>query len=301
MSKVLPSEWESPEHLSLSEREFLVDRAETINGIIAASYLQVGQVLLQVKKKFKSDPELDGWFTRWVDETLPFSRTKATTLTRIAEEVEDDPELIKLVDTKSYALVYKMLCLPGRFKDEVKYHLLNGGDIKEVDIRSLASAPEVELAAAQEMKERLEDSILQYELRILAASNKYNENKLKDTQAGAKRRLAKALTQLQEKQAAVDSLEKIRSTQDLVLLQLNKQLKKSQVVIENMSLDPDQHRQRDLARTVVDATRSLDMLLSSIDRYSTDKPELGLQAIETIERKMEEVKRKLLDHYARTT
>jgi hypothetical protein len=301
MSKVLPSEWEAPEHLSLSEREFLVDRAETINGIIAASYLQVGQVLLQVKKKFKSDPELNGWFTRWVEETLPFSRTKATTLARIAEELEADPDLIKLVDTKSYALVYRMLCLPGKFKDEVKSQLLSGADIKETDIRSLTSAPEVELAAAQEMKERFEESILQYDLRILAASNKYEEKNLKNSQAQVKKKLDKAMQQLQEKQAAVDSLEKTRSTQEVVLAQLRKQLNQKQVFIENLTLDPNQNRQRDLAKTVVDATRALDMLLASFDRYSTDKTELGAQAIETIERKMDEVKAKLCECYARTT
>ena len=68
MPKVPPKDWDPPEHLSLSEREFLVDRAETINGIIAASYLQVGQVLLQVKRKFKRDPDLNGWFKRWIEK-----------------------------------------------------------------------------------------------------------------------------------------------------------------------------------------------------------------------------------------
>lgn len=297
MSKVLPSEWEPPDHLSLSEREFLVDRAETIHGIIAASYLQVGQVLLQVKRKFQADPELNGWFTRWVDETLPFSRTKATTLARLAEECEADSRLVELSQSRSYALLYKAVCLPGKFKDEAIDQLLAGTDLKDTDIRALQKEPEVECAAAQEVVERLQESILQYELRVLGAANVYERDNLKSAQWAVKKKLAKALQQLQEKQEALNKLESQRSTQEVILNQLAKQLKKQQVIIENMSLDEDQHRQRGLARTVLDATRGLDLVLSSLDRYSTDKPELGLQAIETIERKLDEVKRKLLDQY----
>jgi len=291
MSKVLPSEWESPEHLSLSEREFLVDRAETINGIIVSGYLQVGQVLLQVKKKFKADPELNGWFKRWCDETLPFSYQQALQYARIAEECQTDPRIAEAAVTLKYSVLYDIVSTMAQgAKESMIQAILNGSLLTKRDIAAIKQTPEVELEANEALIEQLEATLLRFQLKGDSRSA-----------SKTKQRLIKALNQLQEKQAAVDSLEKIRSTQDLVLLQLNKQLKKSQVVIENMSLDPDQHRQRDLARTVVDATRSLDMLLSSIDRYSTDKPELGLQAIETIERKMEEVKRKLLDHHARTT
>jgi hypothetical protein len=79
MSKVLPSEWEAPDHLSLSEREFLTDRAELVNGIVAASYLQAGQVLLQVKRKFKSDPELNG-ISVGVMRPYPLAMTRLITL-----------------------------------------------------------------------------------------------------------------------------------------------------------------------------------------------------------------------------
>ena len=117
----------------------------------------------------------------------------------------------------------------------------------------------------------------------------------------AKERLSKALSKLQEKEAEVESLGKERSTQELILQTLQKQLKQKEVVIENMSLDPDAKRKRALAQTVVDATKGLDLLLASIDRYGTDKPELGAEAIATIERKMEEVKSKLLEQHGTTT
>jgi len=301
MSKVLPSEWEAPDHLSLSEREFLTDRAELVNGIVAASYLQAGQVLLQVKRKFKSDPELNGWYKRWCDETLPFGYDKANNLVRIAEELESDPRIAKLVETCSYVNLYRVLILPGQFREEVVKQLLSGETVNQKQLQELSKQPEVELARAQALVEEIELTLIQLQLKKESAAMGSKERNYASTNEGkAKTRLAKAMQQLQDKQAAVDSLEKTRSTQELVLLQLQKQLKKSEVIIENMRLDPDQERKRSLARTVVDATRSLDMLLASIDRYSTDRPELGLQAIETIERKLEEVKQKLCECNAKT-
>ena len=292
MSKILPSEWEAPEHISLSEREFLVDRAETINGIIAASYLQVGQVLLQVKKKFKSDPELNGWFRRWCEETLPFNYQKANQLARIAEECATDPRVAEATSKMAWKTLYEVLSTSSdSAKESMMQAILSGEKLTQTDVSAIKNTPEVQLETAQALVEQLEATLLGYELR---GSDKQMQKRQRE-------KIAKAMQQLQEKQAAVDSLEKTRSTQELVLLQLRKQLNQKQVFIENLTLDPNQNRQRDLARTVVDATRALDMLLASFDRYSTDKTELGAQAIETIERKMDEVKSKLLEHYGTTT
>ena len=292
MSKILPSEWEAPEHISLSEREFLVDRAETINGIIAASYLQVGQVLLQVKKKFKSDPELNGWFRRWCEETLPFNYQKANELARIAEECATDPRVAEATSKMAWKTLYEVLSTSSdSAKESMMQAILSGEKLTQTDVSAIKNTPEVQLETAQALVEQLEATLLGYELR---GSDKQMQKRQRE-------KIAKAMQQLQEKQAAVDSLEKTRSTQELVLLQLRKQLNQKQVFIENLTVDPNQNRQRALARTVVDATRALDMLLASFDRYSTDKTELGAQAIETIERKMEEVKSKLLEHYGATT
>ena len=289
MSKILPSEWEAPEHISLSEREFLVDRAETINGIIAASYLQVGQVLLQVKKKFKSDPELNGWFRRWCNETLPFKYETAAKYMSLATAAQENPIIAELSQKQPWSKLYAASTLPAEFRAQMLSLLQSGEDLTVRDMNAIATTPEAELAKAKECVEALEATLLRYEL-----TGSKNQN-------AQRKRIAKAMQQLQEKQAAVDSLEKTRSTQELVLLQLRKQLNQKQVFIENLTVDPNQNRQRDLARTVVDATRALDMLLASFDRYSTDKTELGAQAIETIERKMDEVKSKLLEHYGSTT
>ena len=301
MSTVPPKDWDPPEHLSLSERDFLVDRAETINGIIAASYLQVGQVLLQVKRKFKRDPNLDGWFRKWVENTLPFPYNKAMALSRIAEELEDEPRIIEACKSCAWKTVYELITIKGDARDHLLEAIIDGEQVTQKDITSVKAIPEVEVERLRDNVEALEMTLLNVEMRAATASSVAERSTQTQISKRTKERLAKALSKLQEKEAEVESLGKERTTQDLVLQTLQKQLKQKDVVIENMSLDPEQKRKRALAQTVVDATKGLDLLLSSIDRYGTDKPDLGLEAISTIERKMEEVKQKLLEHYADTT
>ena len=282
MSMISPSEWDAPDHISLSEREFLVDRAETINGIIAASYLQAGQVLLQVKRKFQRDPELNGWFTKWMDDTLPFSSVHGYHLMRLAEQVEDDPEMAKACTLTNQTVMVKISSFPSKIKAEVLSQISGGVRPTITQLNDLGKEPEVQLIRTEELVEEIETTLLRYELTgNTSAAGKQ------------KKRLAKAMKQLQEQQAVIDQLQSKRTMQDVVMQRLQKQLNQRQVEIENMCLDPQQNRKRELARTVVDATRGLDLLLSTIDRYGTDKPELGLEAIETIERKLQEVKQKL--------
>ncbi|MDA7436663.1 Atg14 domain-containing protein [Synechococcus sp. AH-601-B19] len=298
MSNVPPKDWDPPEHLSLSEREFLVDRAETINGIIAASYLQVGQVLLQVKRKFKRDPDLNGWFSKWVDETMPFSINKANKFLCIAEGCEDDARVLEAVKNSAYTTIYEILTLESKAKEHVLELLLSGEKFSQKDVIAVKKLPQVELERLKEQVESMEMTLLECELSYSTATDPVKRGAANYQIKQSKQRLSKTLAKLNQKEEEVNALGKERSTQDLVLQTLRKQLKQKEVVIENMSLDPEQKRKRALAQTVVDATKGLDLLLSSIDRYGTDKPELGLEAINTIERKMDEVKSKLLEHYA---
>jgi hypothetical protein len=301
MSKVNPSEWEPPEHLSLSEREFLVDRAETVHGIIAASYLQVGQVLLQVKRKFKSDPDLNGWFTRWIDETLPFSSSKAGQLISIAEAVESNKELVEVTKTHGYRVLYDLLCLPENTQLQILQLIQEGERVGQTDLRQIKESPEVALEAAQETVERMEANLLRLELELDGLTGVANRKPIQDQASNQKRRLKKALQQLQEKQAEVDALGKERTSQEVILGVLRKQLKHQELIIENINLDPQQARKREVARTVVDATKGLEILLGVLDRYDTDMPDIGLEALTTIERKMEEVKQKLLRRHGQAT
>lgn len=298
MTNVPPKEWDPPEHLTLSEREFLVDRAETINGIVAASYLQVGQVLLQVKRKFKRDPDLDGWFKQWIDNTLPILYDKALQLSRIAEQVEDDPRIIEATKLCNFRLLYLLLNTPGDAKEHLLQAVLDGVKVTQSDISAIKALPEVELEKLRSDIESMEMTLLKHEMSAAGTTDSKVRASSINNAKRTKERLSKALAKLNQKEEEVNALGKERSTQELVLQTLRKQLNQKEVIIENMNLDPEHKRKRALARTVVDATNGLDLLLSSLDRYGTDKPDLGVEAITTIERKMEEVKTKLLEHYA---
>lgn len=300
MPIINPSEWDPPEHLSLSEREFLVDRAETINGIIARGYLEVGQVLLQVKRKFKADPDFQGWFSRWLEDCCPLNRAKASTLAIIAEKVEKDPTIKGLTESVGYTALYKALCLPTSSGHEILELMKEGQSFSQGQLADVQNSPEVVLEAAQESAEDLQMKLIELELELATASPK-QRLELSDKKGGLNRRLKKALTNLQQAKAEVESLEKTRSTLEILVNAQGKQLQAQQLQMENLSLDPEHKRKRALAQTVVDATKGLDLLLSSLDRFETDKPDLGLEAIKTIERKMEEVKAKLLTNYGHTS
>jgi hypothetical protein len=290
LSKVAPEDWDAPEHLSLSERDFLVTRAEAIHGIVAKSYLDVGRVLLQVKRKFKNDPDMSGWFGRWCAECLPFTINTARTYIRIAEEVEGDPELLEVCANNGPTVLYRVLCLPTEARDAVIALLQDGEKVTVQQAKDMLQLPQVELEKAQELVDQLNTTLLKHQLK----NDTYNEN-------ATKRSLSKALQQLQEAEEKVASLGKSQSVQDAILAQLKRQLKQQEVQIEEINLDPEQKRKRSLAKTVVDATTSLDLLLSAFDRYGTDKPELGVAAIKTIERKLQQVQQRLLEHYATET
>ena len=288
LSKVAPEDWDAPEHLSLSERDFLVTRAEAIQGIVAKSYLDVGRVLLQVKKKFKSDQELRGWFTRWCNECLPFGKNTADAYIKIAQEVEDDPELLDLCESSGSTVLYRVFCLPTESREALISHIRSGERVTVQQVKDLSSLPEVELEKAQALVDQLNAMLLKYTLKT--------DNRNADA---TRRSLTKALQQLQEAEEKVASMGKSQTTQEAILAQLKRQLKQQEVQIEEINLDPEQKRKRSLAKTVVDATTSLDLLLSAFDRYGTDKTELGAAAITTIERKMAQVQQRLLEHYAK--
>jgi hypothetical protein len=290
LSKVLPEDWDAPEHLSLPERDFLVTRAEAIHGIVAKSYLDTGRVLLQVKKKFKRDPNLDGWFKRWCDECLPFSYSKCHSLVKIAEEAEENPEIIALTDSTPQTTLYKVLCLPTNAKASVIEEMTNGTMYTGAEVDNIAALPEVQVEKFQELVDHIEQTVLNGKLR----------GDPQKTVDHNQRRLNKAILQLQEAEKKVESLGKSNASQEVLVTQLKQQLRQHEVQIEEINLDPEQKRKRALAKTVVDATTSLDLLLSALDRYGTDKPELGVEAIKTIERKLQQVQTRLLEHYGAT-
>ena len=297
MSKVAPKDWEPPDHLAISDRRFLVERAETIEHVVADAYFKVGQILLQVRRRFKSDPDAENWFPRWVAECTPFSYHKAMYLCRIVEKAEKDPRIAELSKQYAVSTLKAVVELPEKIRSEFLSAMQEGHIVKQTDVSAVSKTAECEV-------ERLEELVMQMQVTLM-------KGRLAQTQGDSKARskakysanqieakLNDYLEKLAEAKAELAQRDKQMSLQEVVLNQLKKQLRQQEVQLEEVSLNPKAKRERDMARTIVDATKGLDLILSTLDRYGTDKPDLGPEAIRMIERKMDLVKNKLLEHYA---
>jgi hypothetical protein len=300
MSKVLPSEWEAPDHLAISDRKFLVDRAETIGHIVTDAYFKVGQVLLQVRRKFRSDPEVEDWFPRWVAECTPFSYPKAMQLCSIVEKAEKDPRIVELTKQYPVTTMREVLSLPESLRKEFISIMETGEAVTQKDVNAVRQTPEYEVERLQELVLEMQATLIKGRLNQDKGTPREKANK-KYAANQVEQRLNDMLEKLAEAKLRLESQDKIVSLQELVLKQLQKQLRQKEVQLEEMNLNPTAKRDRDIARTIVDATKGLDLILATLDKYGTDKPDLGPEAIRMIERKMDLVKTKLIEHYARTT
>ena len=297
--KVDPKEWDPPEYLPISSRNFLIDRAQTMHHVQQAAYLTMGQILLQVREKFKNDPKLDGWWTRWVEEATPLSRDSAGHLMAVASAAKEDPTFLDLSKEYTATCLSIVARLPHKLRSGVAKAIVEvDTHLTQDQLSAISSSPEAELCKAEELVQQLQTTIVSAQLRQQTTADSRERGNAKALVSKTTDRLDIALQRLSEARQKVNSLEKERSTQELVMDQLQAQLRQQQLKVEEMSLDPKAKRKRAVARTIVDATNGLDLLLSSIDKYQVDKDDIGAEAVKTIERKMAQVKAKLLElHY----
>lgn len=296
MSKIDPINWDPPAHIGISDRKFLVDRAETINGVMAGAYLTCGQILLQVKRKFQSDPQFErNWFKKWIEDTLPFSHATALYLAGIAEKAESDPQIVKLSLQVAQASMRLILELPFKYRTEVFNSIEQGSSVTQSQIRELKQTTEVQCEAAQEAVTKIQSQIAQYSLQLATSSDATVRSNANDqlNRYEKKSSLQKAVQKLSDLKREVASKDSKLTAQEVVVAQLQRQLRQRDVQVEQAVVDPQAKRKRAIARTVVDANRSLDLLLSTLDRYATDKDDIGDEAIKSIERKMTLIKSKL--------
>lgn len=294
MSKLDPENWDPPEYLAISDRKFLTNRAQTIYNIQDAAYLAMGQVLLQVKEKFENDPKVDKWFTRWVEEATPLTRGMAYKLIKIAEGCRDLPEMVELLKTHQKTSAYLIAALPTKIRKGVVDELrATGAQLSIDELKSIGASPEADLADAEEIVLELQTKLAKASLAYTTSTGQEKRNAASN-KTRAKTQLELAIHRLSESRAKVKSLEKVRSTQDLVVEQLQRQILQKNLREEELQQDPLAKHKRAVAKTIVDASNGLDLLLQSLDKYEVNKEELGAEAIKAIERKMALVKVKLM-------
>ena len=293
MSNIDPKDWDPPAHLGLSERKYLVDRAETINGVLMGAYLTIGQILLQVKRKFNSDPNFNGWFKRWCNDTLPISYNEAIDLSVVAEKSESDPDIVELSVQVAKSNMILATRLPFKFRKEVFACIKSGESISASDLKEISKTTEVRCEAAQEAIQEIQSQIARYSTEAATATDSAARGAATRGLKKNQDRLKLAVQKLSELRRELAERDSKLSTQEVILAQLKRQISQRDVQLEQQLLDPEAKRKRAIAKTVVDANKSLDLLLSTIDRFATDKDDIGEEAIEAIERKMSRLKSRL--------
>ena len=291
-----PNEWDPPQYLAISDRKFLVDRASTLHHIEHEKNIRMGAVLYQVREHFKNDDRLNGWWQRWVEEATPLSISQANdyiAIWRCVKEVPEAAETFKTYNRTNSAIIAR---LPPKVRSQMVEVLNNSvQQLTSKQLYAISDTPEIELEKCEVAVQELQTNLAQISLKVATASSTTDKNNAKQSQARTKDRLEIALQRLSEARSKVNSLEKQRSTQDLVVAQLKSQLLNQQLKNEELQQDPVAKRKRAVAKTIVDATNGLDLLLQSLDKYEVDKDDIGDEALKTIERKLAQVKTKLME------
>ena len=296
MSNRDPTLWDPPQYLAISDRKFLVDRAQTLHHIEDERNIKMGLVLYQVRQHFSKDSKLNGWWQRWIEEATPLSVHEANdciAIWKCVREVPDAEQTFKEYTRTSSALIAR---LPPKVRSQL-IDVLNNSEqqLTQQQLNAVASSPEVELEKAEVAVQELQSNLAAISLKVATAKDSTTKSNATNSKARTKDRLELALQKLSEARSKVNSLEKTRSTQELVVAQLQAQLRNQQLKLEEMQMDPVAKRKRAVAKTIVNASNGLDLLLETLDKYQVDKDEIGPEALSTIERKMAQVKAKLME------
>ena len=293
MSKVSPSEWSAPAHLSEGEQEFLVDCAEMMWGVVSSSYLALGQILLKVKKKFRRDPELNGWFTRWIEDVTPLSINQCDRLVAIAEEAEKDTEFSELTKTVTKSVLFEVSRLPEKYKDKVKDVLKEGHVLSQAQLREFADHPYVEAERLEELVAKFQADLVRLKVAKITADDDQEEKRLGREVRRTDERLFKALAELKDVKSRCSELEEQQVTQEMLVSVLRKEIRHRQVVIEELVANPDREKQRAVAKLQVEFNRALDGVLAAFDRYDITKDEMPDAVVRKLQDKMDLIHAKL--------
>lgn len=293
MTKVSPSEWAAPSHLSQGDKDFLEDCAEMMWGIVSSSYLALGQILLKVKNKFRRDPELNGWFTRWVDEVTPLSIKQVEVLTKIAEEAINDAEFGELTKTVNKTIMVEVAKLPAKYKDKVKDVLKEGHSVSRDDIREFSSHPYVEAERLEELILKFQADLVSLKVKGITAKDDKEKDKYSKEARRTDERLLKALSELRDVKDKCTELEKQQVTQEMLVNVLRKEIKNRQLKIEELQADFYAEKQRAVARLQIDLNRALDGVLATFDRYTITKEEMPEDVAKKLQDKMDLIHAKL--------
>lgn len=287
-----PSEFKAPSHISAGDIHFLEENAKLINGLIEGTYLTIGQVLLRVQKHFRRDPDLKGWFYRWVEETTHLGSQTARELITIAEEATDDPDFAALTKSIARTTMTEVAKLPSTYKQKVKQVLAEGHHVSKSSMREFVNHPFVKEEKLQELVEEFQTKLVDLQIQSMTAEEA-DQNSIKQALYRADERLRATLEELQEARSEANDLRKKEVTSEMLVSVLRKEIRSRELQLKEITKDPDSQRTRAIAKVQVELNQALDGMLSNIDKYDVSREDISEIAVKKLQDKLDLVYAKL--------
>ena len=287
-----PNEFKAPSHISAGDIHFLQDNADLINGLIEGTYLTVGQILLRVQKHFKRDPDLNGWFYKWVEQSTHLGSQTARDLITIAEEAKTDPDFANLTKSIARSTMSEVAKLPATYRQQVQKVLNEGHQVSRTSLQEFKNHPYVREEKLQELVEDFQNKLVELQVKEITADES-EENAIKSAIYRADERLRSTLSELQEARQESEVLRKQQVTSEMLVSVLRKEIRSRDLQLKEITKDPDSERTRAIAKVQVELNQALDGMLSNIDKYDVSREDISEIAVKKLQDKLDLVYAKL--------
>ena len=271
------SNWERPDHLRARDVKYLESEGLLLQNIRQAYYLQVGQVILRVKRKFERDHESEVWIGDWIEAYTDFNAATGLKLSYIAESCEKWPELAKATENHGYTVVNDIRRMPEEFLKGFLEVIQDGHKVTAQVTHQVQNDPRVGLSKLKEKAEQMMVSILSLENDAGSSSSKYQ---------AAEDRLNKTLLQYEKARKEVQLLNSELSEKEIILQYFKTKEKETRLRLEQVTRDPQANQKRMAAAKIVRLNQSVDCLMSTLPQITFLSEDMGIENITLLENKL---------------
>lgn len=282
------SNWERPDHLRIKDVKYLESEGLLLQNIRQAYYLQVGQVILRVKRKFERDSERDMWLGEWIESYTEFTAKKGYNFARIAETAEKFPALAKATETHAFSVVHEIRLLPEDFMVPFLELIKEGETVSKELVREVTQDPHVNLARLRDKTESMMVTLLRMEEGV-TSNQKGNYTKTED-------RLNELLLQYEKSREEVRLLNSDLSEKEIILNYFKTREKEARLKLEAATKDPEAKQRRLAAAKVVKLNQSVDCIVSTLPQFTSILDDLGQENLDLLENKLRTLHNALQSH-----
>lgn len=281
--------WDPPPFLSIGEQKYLHQKAEILKSIQLKSYLDLGNVLLDVQTKFRHDERTAEWFNTWLRQETFLTATQATKFIKVAKLARENHGLARLTKVYTAAVVEEVSRFPSKVRTELIKVLQERDDASLSEIRELRQQPVVQIEGLTEKADLLQNQAM--EAAATSGIDSPTYRKLLDNY----HRATDQLEALKQETATGDQ------KWGALVLSLRREARKARSDVENLSQDPDFYKQRIQGKLQVDIHKSMDGLTSALELLNNYKEDVDPKVLKRIMKDLEVLNEKITSTTAKTT